>query len=246
VTRVVRTAAGATAALAALLVLAGHAITPSIAASVVVIVQAVGGVLAWSMVVRRGTRSSEGATDFAIGSVLGIAASAFASLATVGTPLAAFSWALPTVVVAGAAVIRGPRAAIAPLSSSSVAWISLAALVAFEATFRAVQRGIMRPARETLFTSVSRAERYKAKAFIDTFVYRAGDVVGAQTEGLLGRLGMGLAALAACAVPRAMVSLKVSTTLLPTATATASSAGLKLTTTGAVVSAVLVACAVSV
>ena len=82
---------------------------------------------------------------------------------------------------------------------------SLAALVAFEATFRAVQRGIMRPARETLFTSVTRVERYKAKAFIDTFVYRAGDVVGAQTEGLLGRLGMGLAALAAFAAPLALV-----------------------------------------
>lgn len=81
---------------------------------------------------------------------------------------------------------------------------SLAALVAFEATFRAVQRGIMRPARETLFTIVPRADRYKAKAFIDTFVYRAGDVVGAQTEGLLARLGMGLAALAAFAVPLAM------------------------------------------
>jgi ATP:ADP antiporter, AAA family len=82
---------------------------------------------------------------------------------------------------------------------------SLAALVAFEATFRAVQRGIMRPARETLFTIVPRADRYKAKAFIDTFVYRAGDVIGAQTEGLLGRLGMGLAALASFAVPLAMV-----------------------------------------
>ena len=82
---------------------------------------------------------------------------------------------------------------------------SLAALIVFEAAFRAVQRGVMRPARETLFTGVSRAERYKAKAFIDTFVYRAGDVVGAQTEGLLGRLGMGLAALAAFAVPLAVV-----------------------------------------
>ena len=80
---------------------------------------------------------------------------------------------------------------------------SIAALIAFEATFRAVQRGIMRPARETLFTVVPRADRYKAKAFIDTFVYRTGDVVGAQTEGLLGRLGMGLAALAAFAVPLA-------------------------------------------
>ena len=82
---------------------------------------------------------------------------------------------------------------------------SVAALIAFEATFRAVQRGIMRPARETLFTIVPRADRYKAKAFIDTFVYRGGDVIGAQTEGLLGRLGMGLAALASLAVPLAVV-----------------------------------------
>ena len=82
---------------------------------------------------------------------------------------------------------------------------SLAALIAFEATFRAVQRGIMRPARETLFTIVPRADRYKSKAFIDTFVYRGGDVIGAQTEGLLGRLGTGLAALASFAVPLAMV-----------------------------------------
>jgi AAA family ATP:ADP antiporter len=82
---------------------------------------------------------------------------------------------------------------------------SLAALVAFEATFRAVQRGIMRPARETLFTIVPRADRYKSKAFIDTFVYRGGDVIGAQVEGLLGRLGTGLAALASLAVPLALV-----------------------------------------
>jgi AAA family ATP:ADP antiporter len=82
---------------------------------------------------------------------------------------------------------------------------SLATLIAFEATFRAVQRGIMRPARETLFTIVPRADRYKSKAFIDTFVYRGGDVIGAQTEGLLGRLGMGLAALASLAVPLAVV-----------------------------------------
>jgi AAA family ATP:ADP antiporter len=80
---------------------------------------------------------------------------------------------------------------------------SLAALIAFEAAFRAVQRGVMRPSRETLFTVVPRADRYKAKAFIDTFVYRAGDVVGAQTEGLLKQLGMGLAALATVAVPLA-------------------------------------------
>jgi AAA family ATP:ADP antiporter len=82
---------------------------------------------------------------------------------------------------------------------------SLAALISFESAFRAVQRGIMRPARETLFTTVPRAERYKAKAFIDTFVYRSGDALGSQTEGLLGRLGMGLAGLAWFAVPLAVI-----------------------------------------
>jgi ATP:ADP antiporter, AAA family len=81
---------------------------------------------------------------------------------------------------------------------------SLAALIFFEATFRATQRAIMRPARETLFTVVSRSDKYKSKAFIDTFIYRAGDAVGAPTEGLLGRLGMGLAALASVAVPLAI------------------------------------------
>lgn len=81
---------------------------------------------------------------------------------------------------------------------------SLAALIAFEACFRAVQRAVMRPARETLYTVVSREEKYKAKAFIDTFIYRGGDVVGAQAEGLLGRLGWGLVALASVAVPLAV------------------------------------------
>lgn len=82
---------------------------------------------------------------------------------------------------------------------------SFAALVVFEATFRAVQRSLMRPARETLYTVASREEKYKAKAFIDTFVYRSGDVVGAHTEGLLARLGMGLAGIAAVAVPLALM-----------------------------------------
>jgi ATP:ADP antiporter, AAA family len=82
---------------------------------------------------------------------------------------------------------------------------SLVVLVVFDAAFRALQRAVMRPARETLFTVVPREDKYKAKAFIDTFVYRTGDVVGAQTEGALGRLGTGLAALASVAIPLAIV-----------------------------------------
>jgi AAA family ATP:ADP antiporter len=81
---------------------------------------------------------------------------------------------------------------------------SLAALILFDATFRAIQRAITRPARETLFTVVSREDKYKSKAFTDTFVYRGGDVLGAWTEGLLGRLGMALIGLASVAVPLAV------------------------------------------
>jgi AAA family ATP:ADP antiporter len=82
---------------------------------------------------------------------------------------------------------------------------SFATLVVFQAAFSAVQRAITRPARETLFTVVSRADKYKSKAFIDTFVYRGGDVMGAQVEGALGRLGTGIAALISVAVPLAVV-----------------------------------------
>ena len=82
---------------------------------------------------------------------------------------------------------------------------SFVVLVLLEAVNRAVQRGLTRPARETLFTVVSREDKYKAKAFIDTFLYRVGDVVGAQAEGALGRLGLALGGLVTLVVPLALV-----------------------------------------
>jgi ATP:ADP antiporter, AAA family len=82
---------------------------------------------------------------------------------------------------------------------------SFAALIVFDAAFRAIQRAVTRPARETLFTVVTREQKYKSKAFTDTFVYRGGDVIGAWTEGLLGRLGFALVGLASVAVPLAVV-----------------------------------------
>jgi AAA family ATP:ADP antiporter len=81
---------------------------------------------------------------------------------------------------------------------------SLVTLTIFQAAYSAVQRSLTRPARETLFTVVPREDKYKSKAFIDTFVYRGGDVVGAQVEGLLGRLAAGLGALVAVTIPLAL------------------------------------------
>ena len=81
---------------------------------------------------------------------------------------------------------------------------SFAALILLEALNKAVQRGLTRPAREALFTVISREDKYKAKAFIDTFIYRTGDVVGAQVEGVLGRLGLALGGLVGVVVPLAL------------------------------------------
>lgn len=81
---------------------------------------------------------------------------------------------------------------------------SFAALILLEAVNKSVQRGLTRPARESLFTVISREDKYKSKAFIDTFVYRAGDVVGAQVEGLLGRLGLALGGLVGVVLPLAL------------------------------------------
>lgn len=81
---------------------------------------------------------------------------------------------------------------------------SFAALILLEALNKAVQRGLTRPAREALFTVISREDKYKAKAFIDTFVYRTGDVVGAQVEGALGRIGLALGGLVGVVIPLAL------------------------------------------
>jgi len=65
---------------------------------------------------------------------------------------------------------------------------SLVALVVFQAVRRAANYALAKPARETLFTVVRREDRYKAKNFIDTFVYRGGDAVGSVVSGALASI----------------------------------------------------------
>jgi AAA family ATP:ADP antiporter len=77
----------------------------------------------------------------------------------------------------------GKTLTIAPLITV-LGFISLAVApillvyTAFEATRKAANYALAKPARETLFTVIPREDKYKAKALIDTFVYRAGDVLG--------------------------------------------------------------------
>jgi AAA family ATP:ADP antiporter len=77
---------------------------------------------------------------------------------------------------------------------------ALGALVAFQVLRRSSDYAIARPAREVLYTVLPREDRYKAKNFIDTVVYRAGDQVGAWSYALLAALGLGGAEVAATAV----------------------------------------------
>ncbi len=69
---------------------------------------------------------------------------------------------------------------------------TLSSVVGFQLIRRSGNFAIARPAREVLFTVLPREDRYKAKSFIDTAVYRLGDQIGAWSFALLGWLTLGL------------------------------------------------------
>ncbi len=64
---------------------------------------------------------------------------------------------------------------------------------------------MMRPAREMLYVVLSREEKYKAKNFIDTVVYRTGDAVSAWVYAGMRSVGVSLSTIALLAVPLALV-----------------------------------------
>jgi ATP:ADP antiporter, AAA family len=77
---------------------------------------------------------------------------------------------------------------------------ALSALVVFQILRRSGDYAIARPAREVLYTAVAREDRYKAKNFIDTVVYRAGDQVGAWSYKLFEWIGFGGVQIALAAI----------------------------------------------
>jgi AAA family ATP:ADP antiporter len=99
--------------------------------------------------------------------------------------------ALPAVTACGFAAIAS-----APV---------LTTLVALQVIRRTLEFSLIRPAREVLFTVVSREEKYTAKNLIDTFVYRTGDLAGAWLDRGLSLLALGVTGIAASFVPIAAV-----------------------------------------
>jgi ATP:ADP antiporter, AAA family len=88
-----------------------------------------------------------------------------------------------------------------------VAAPTLTALVAVQISSRITTHGITRPARELLFTVVSRDEKYRAKNAIDTFVFRLGDTGAAWLRLGLVEAHAGGLALSGAAVPLTVIWL---------------------------------------
>jgi AAA family ATP:ADP antiporter len=83
----------------------------------------------------------------------------------------------------------------------------LPVLIGFGVLRRAGEFSITKPTRETLFTVVSREEKYQAKNVIDTVVHRGADVTGTGIVSVLHGWGLTLSHMAFAAMPIALLWL---------------------------------------
>lgn len=72
----------------------------------------------------------------------------------------------------------------------------LSVVIVFDVLRRTSNFAIQRPAREALYTVLARTDKYKAKNFNDTVVYRVGDQLGAWSYTAISAFGFSLSALA--------------------------------------------------
>jgi len=77
----------------------------------------------------------------------------------------------------------------------------ISVLILVQVLRRAGNYAIMRPAREMLYVVLGREEKYKAKNFIDTVVYRGGDAVSAWVYDGMRSFGLSLGQIAFVAAP---------------------------------------------
>jgi len=76
-------------------------------------------------------------------------------------------------------------------------WPTFGVMALFQVLRRGLHYAVDRPAREILYIPLGPEERYKSKPFIDTFIYRGGDLLGVWAPTALAALAipMGLAAV---------------------------------------------------
>ena len=121
-------------------------------------------------------------------------------------------------LIAGRFLLRfgvGPALALPPVLTIVSALAlgaspTLAILFVGQAIRRVVEYALGRPAREVLYTVVTREEKYKPKTFIDTVVYRGGDAASGWAFAALAGQGASLPLLAMAVIPLALVWMGLS------------------------------------
>jgi AAA family ATP:ADP antiporter len=63
-------------------------------------------------------------------------------------------------------------------------------VVVFQVIRKALHYAVDRPARETLYTILDPDAKYKSKSFIDTYIYRGGDFIGAWGPNVLATVSL--------------------------------------------------------
>ncbi|EJN25521.1 hypothetical protein PMI35_04025 [Pseudomonas sp. GM78] len=104
----------------------------------------------------------------------------------------------------GGALLALPLATVVAFCAMALAPVPASVALA-QGLRRAVEFGIVRPAREVLWTVVSREEKYKAKNVIETLVYRGGDAASGWLSAGLTAVGAGFGLVALAVVPVAGV-----------------------------------------
>jgi AAA family ATP:ADP antiporter len=89
----------------------------------------------------------------------------------------------------------------------------LAVLAGVQILLRISNFATAQPAREALYTVVEREVKYKSKSFVDTFIYRLGDCLGAWAFMGIQAIGAGLTAIAVLTIPIAGIWVFVGRTL---------------------------------
>lgn len=100
----------------------------------------------------------------------------------------------------GGALVALPLATIVAFAAMALAPMPTTVALA-QGLRRAVEFAIVRPAREVLWTVVSREEKYKAKNVIETLVYRGGDAASGWLSAGLTAMGAGFGLVAVVIVP---------------------------------------------
>lgn len=125
--------------------------------------------------------------DFGVNAVSLVLQAFFVPRLLVRTPIAIGLIALPLMTCFGAAIVAG-------ISTVSV-------VIVAQSLRRALLYGLANPVREVLFSSLSPEEKFKAKNFMETAIFRASDSIGSGLYAVLGVVGLGGAAALLSAIP---------------------------------------------